>query len=202
MIAKQLRHARAPLRFAALIVAVGLLFGAPNSAQARDMTGKGGVGLLVTTAGMPMLAFRYWRTNAALEGLIGYVATTPTPATADHPDTTQVRLALGFLYRLHDAAKSSLSLGLRPWLQYTLASSPTEKDQSQWRFGAEIPLQGEVFLNDHFSLIGHVGLTFDFAPPQARADGNATSLDALKDSTLVIGMRGGFSGGAGVTYYF
>ncbi len=189
---------RITVRFLTVLVLVVLAI----PAQARDMTGKGGIGVLVTTEGMPMLAFRYWRTHLALEGLLGYVATTPTPATLERPDTTQLRIALGFLYRLADDQKASLALGLRPWLQYTLQSATDQKDQSTWRFGAEIPLQGEVFLNDHISLIGHVGLTIDLATPQARTDGSATALDLRKDTTLLIGVRGGFSGGAGVTYYF
>ncbi len=192
------------------VLLLGLLAATPS--YARDMTGKGGVGLLVTTDGMPMAVFRYWRTSFAVEGLVGYVSATPAPARVTHPDTTQVRLALGFLYRIGDAAKASLALGVRPWVEYTLASysvfyrpngqTPTQIDDGTWRFGAEIPLHGEVFLNDHFSLVGHVGLTFDLGPPNGRPDGTATSLDQQKDATLLIGVRGGFAGGAGATYYF
>lgn len=176
------------------------------------MTGKGGIGVLVTTEGMPMASFRYWRTNFALEGLLGYVASTPTPARVTRPDLTQLRFAFGLLYRIADAAKASLAIGVRPWLQYTLASysvyyrpsgqAPTEVDDGSWRFGAEIPLHGEVFLNDHISLVGHVGLTVDLGTPLGRSDGAATALDRQKDTTVLIGLRGGFAGGAGATYYF
>lgn len=176
------------------------------------MTGKGGVGLLVTTEGMPMAAFRYWRTSYALEALVGYVSATPVPARVTRPDTTQVRVSLGFLYRIGDAPKASLAIGLRPWVEYTLVSysvfyrpngqTPTQVDDGNWRFGTEIPLHGEVFLNDHFSLIGHVGLNVDFGSPVARLSGTATALDQQKDASLFIGVRGGFAGGVGATYYF
>ena len=202
MIAKHLRHARSKKRIAGQFLAMVVFLACALPAQARDMTGKGGVGALITTEGVPMAVFRYWRTNVALEGLLGYVASTPTPATVARPDTTQVRVAIGFLYRLHDAQRASLALGVRPWLQYTLTKSPDQNDQSNWRLGAEIPLQAEVFLNDHFSLIGHAGLTIDLAQPQARGDGLTTTLDQKQDTSLLIGVRGGFSGGAGFTYYF
>ena len=195
----------------ALAVVVALLWMA-FPAQARDMTGKGGVGMLLTTEGMPMASFRYWRTNFALEGLIGYVSTTPVPARLTHPDTTQVRFALGFLYRIGDASKASLAIGLRPWASYLLTTwsvfyrpdgqAPSQVENSCWRFGAEIPLHGEVFLNDHFSLVGHVGLTIDLGPPIGHINcGNSLAV-GQKDPTLVIGVQGGFAGGAGATYYF
>lgn len=193
-------------------VALAVLLFAAAPAYARDMTGKGGVGLLITTEGMPMATFRYWRSSVALEALVGYVSTTPATARVSHPDVTQLRIALGLLYKLGDASRASLSLGLRPWLQYTLSTysiflrpsgqAADEVEDSNWRFGAEIPLQGEVFLNDHFSLIGHVGLTMDIGPPISRSDGAATALDLQKDTTFLIGVRGGFAGGAGATYYF
>ncbi len=212
MIAKPVRHAKVCLQFLTGLPLLAVLVLAASPVQARDMTGKGGVGMLVTTEGMPMAAFRYWRTNFAVELLVGYVATTPSPATVTRPDTTQVRAAIGFLYRIADAPKTSLAIGLRPWLQYRLTSysiylrpnnqALTEMDPGFWSFGAEIPLHGEVFLNDHFSLIGHVGLTIDLGAPLARSDAAATTLDQAKDTNLLIGIRGGFSGGAGVTYYF
>jgi hypothetical protein len=195
---------------ACALAAVLFLLAVP--AQARDMTGKGGVGMLLTTEGVPMASFRYWRTNFALEGLIGYVSTTPVPARLTHPDTTQVRFSLGFLYRIGDAPKASLAIGLRPWAEYLLTSwslfyrpdgqtlSPTEN--SCWRFGTEIPLHGEVFLNDHFSLVGHVGLTFDFGPPIGHINCGTAPNVGKGDPTLVIGLRGGFAGGAGASYYF
>ena len=192
------------------LLVLAVLFFAAIPAQARDMTGKGGVGLLITTEGMPMAVFRYWRTNLALEGLFGYVSTTAVPARVTRPDLTQLRLAIGILYRIADAPKASLAIGIRPWLQYTLASYavfyrpgvPTTVDDGSWRFGAEIPLHGELFLNDHFSLIGHVGLTIDLGQPLGRSDGATTALDQAKDTSVLIGVRGGFAGGAGFTYYF
>ncbi len=206
-----MRHAKVCLRILAVLLLAGPHFVAAP-AQARDMTGKGGIGLLITTEGMPMVAFRYWRTNFAFEALAGYAATTPVPATVNQPDTTQVRFAMGLLYRVADSPKASLAVGLRPWVQYRLTSydvylrpagqAPTEMSPSSWNFGAEIPLHGEVFLSDHFSLIGHVGLTIDLGAPAARTDGTMTVLDRATDTTLLIGIRGGFSGGVGVTYYF
>lgn len=192
------------------VVAVLLLLAFP--AQARDMTGKGGIGVLLTTEGMPMASFRYWRTNFAIETLAGYVSSTPVPARLSHPDTTQVRLSIGFLYRIGDAPKASLAIGVRPWVEYQLASwsvayrpdgqTPSEVDNGCWRFGAEIPLHGEFFLNDHFSLVGHAGLTIDLGPPLGRINCSSPAPGAPADPALVIGVQGGFSGGAGMTYYF
>jgi hypothetical protein len=125
-----------------------------------------------------MLAMRYWRTQFALEALVGYQATTPVPARISRPDETNLRLSLGLLYRIADAQKASLAVGIRPWAQYQAASytlsyrpgggDAVEVDTSSWRFGAEIPLHAEVFLNDHFSLSGQAALTRGWADDRAR----------------------------------
>ena len=180
--------------------------------QARDMTGKGGVGMLVTNDGMPMLAFRYWRTQVALEVLAGYVATTPSQPTAVRQDLTELVVAMGLLYRVADAPRASLSVGVRPWARYllgqytvpatTAGGSPTSIDTSTWRFGAEIPLQAEAFLTDHFGLVGSVGLTVDLGQPISVGASRATTLDTQANTSVLVGVRGGFSGGLGAMYYF
>lgn len=188
-----------PKHLATVLLLLALLL-MPLESLARDMTGKGGVGVLVTTEALPMLAFRYWRTNFALELLAGYrsVSLAPQPA-QPRPEQIDVLFALGLLYRVADGARASLALGLRPWLRYTLQSV---HDQSSWRFGTEIPLQAEAFLTDHFSLIGAVGLTIDFGAPIVRSTTTGTSLDGPTDTGVLLGVRGGFSGGLGATYYF
>ena len=198
-----------------LLAAWIVLVAAPH-AHARDMTGKGGVGLLVTNSAMPMASFRYWRTQLALEVLAGYVASTPVSATAARPDQTNLLVAVGLLYRIADAPKASLSLGLRPWVRYTLTSFGVDErdadnpgewtvrtiDVSTWRFGAEIPLQAEAFLTDHFGLVGSVGLTMDLGRPLVIGRDHSGTLDRDTSAGVLLGVRGGFSGGLGATYYF
>lgn len=204
MITKRPCHAKVPSPRALLGAALLALLLAARPAQARDMTGKGGVGALLTAAGMPMASFRYWRTNFALELLGGYVTSRPAEPQPGNQETTQLRLAVGLLYRLADSQRASLAVGLRPWLQYFVPRDPAAADNpSTWRFGAELPLQAELFLNDHVSLVGLVGLTIDVGKPLTRGDGADTALERGQGgSDIVIGMRGGFSGGAGVSYYF
>lgn len=49
---------------------------APWTAQARDMTGKASVGVLMTNDGLAKLALRYWRTQMAVEVTAGWESRT------------------------------------------------------------------------------------------------------------------------------
>ena len=59
--------------FACCSVLAGSL-GGGQAGLCRDMTGKMGVGLQVTGAGMPVAAIRYWRTHYAIEAMAGWTS--------------------------------------------------------------------------------------------------------------------------------
>lgn len=219
------------------------------------MTGKAGLGVLVTGARLPMAAVRYWRTQFAFEALFGWTtrqSTQPTvslhgghlqPTAAGLPpspeavaacqgsvldqrssvacatdlELAQTRLSIGLLWRIADAPRASLIIGLRPWVQW---STQTEKTTTTLvyhtkgltlpvvatnqplprQYGLEIPLIAEFFFNDHASMSGQVALQVG----RGTAIGYpTTTLEArATDTSFLIGLRGSWSGGAGVTFYF
>jgi len=127
------------------------------------------------------------------------------------------RFAVGMLYRIGDAPRVSLAIGVRPWLQWTdrtetpsfvktfrssestlpTGSSP---DSLPTRWGVEVPLVAEFFLNDHASITGQLGLAVGSgALPEPSID-KATA--AVDNDGWWVGLRGAWSGGAGLLYYF
>lgn len=136
------------------------------------------------------------------------------------------RFAVGALYRIADAPRVSLALGVRPWLQWAdrtetpefmrtyqdkdttlpIASSP---DSLPTRWGVEVPLVAEFFLNDHASITGQLGLGVGSGSLPERSYDKATASisddnpkTAANEAGWWIGLRGAWSGGVGLLYYF
>ncbi|MFZ4577644.1 MAG: hypothetical protein ACOYOB_04530 [Myxococcota bacterium] len=182
-----------------MIVLMGTLCCLP--CQARDMTGKAGIGALATTSGMQFLTLRYWRTNVATEVLAGWQSLAENAV--DAADVTQLRVGLGLGYRIGDQPKASLTAGVRPWMQIeyrTVRVDTTDQTNTYLRYGVEFPLQGEYFVSDNFSVLGTVGVSVAFGAPVGVAQ------DALaqetRDGSVLVTLGGGFSGGLGMSYYF
>lgn len=220
-----------------------------NTAHARDMTGKAGVGVQVDAQNVPRLVFRYWRTNSAIELLAAWPSRTAQwPAdsklsdlpvasrpTADgnvmqhyfYEQRQPIRIALGFLYRIGDAPRASLAIGVRPWLQIDkrnfrwrsenpgevpLVDPPfQDKDGTAvapqevtfWNYGVELPLQAEAFLTDNFSLQGYVSINATLGVPVDEKTALSNPLAARADAnTFTLSTAGAFSGGAGFCFYF
>lgn len=185
----------------AVAIACGLVWA--GGVQARDMTGKAGIGMVAATTGTPYLSFRYWRTKVAVEALVSYAqhsAGDLNPANA--PNVSDLRVALGLLYRIGDQPRASLAFGLRPWLVYhaeTAVASTTSSGGID-RYGMEFPLQAELFLTDNFSLQGTVAANVQLGSTATRA---SNQLEArASNGSVLLTLGGGFSGGLGFSYYF
>jgi hypothetical protein len=133
-------------------------------------------------------------------------------------DLSHLRFGFGWLRRIHDAPRSTLAVGVRPWLQLSTEtatatvnitsadgrSSPASVRQSvqglplQW--GIELPLVAEAFFSDHVSLTGHVAIGIGRGRRPAYAEDAIAAREAADDWWLASG--GTFSGGAGLAYYF
>lgn len=129
-------------------------------------------------------------------------------------ELSTLRIATGMLWRVGDAPRASLSLGLRPWVQLSsetlkltrttaLGKESNSGDGNKTTnlatlWGVDLPLQAEAFLTDHASLNGHVALTIGYGAVPVHS-----SSKVLQDARGVwIGSSGSFSGGAGFSYYF
>jgi len=182
---------------------------------ARDMTGKAGFGLTASSAGPPSLSMRYWRTQSAYELLVAATSYSSDPVQIDPTHTmttldTQLRVAIGMLYRIGDHPRTSLAVGLRPWILYEYGGTDTTDSTTKatkrtagdfpLRFGVEVPLQAEMFLTDHFGLVALVSLSFGTGAPLG-SPADQLSLRAQKGSKLVM-LGGAFGGGIGASYYF
>lgn len=167
------------------------------------MTGKGGLGVLATTTGTPYLSFRYWRTKAAIEILASYTSHSASDLNAaNEPNISDLRVALGVLFRIGDQPRASLSVGVRPWLVYHAETrpSPALAKGGVDRYGIELPLQAEFFLMDNFSLLGTVAANIQLGSTATQAD---TQLEARAgNGSFLVTVGGGFSGGLGFSYYF
>jgi hypothetical protein len=189
------------LRIARAACVLGLL--ATRSVQARDMTGKAGIGVVAATTGTPYLTFRYWRTKVAIEALVSYTshsAADLNPANA--PNVSDLRVAAGLLYRIGDQPRASLGFGVRPWLVYHAETQPQLSQTSGGvdRYGVEFPLQAELFLTDNFSIQGTVAANLQLGSTATRA---ANQLEAhAGNGSILLTIGGGFSGGLGFSYYF
>jgi hypothetical protein len=188
-------------RIALAACVVGLL--AASSVQARDMTGKAGIGMVAATTGTPYLTFRYWRTKVAIEALVSYTshsAADLNPANA--PNVSDLRIAAGLLYRIGDQPRASLGFGVRPWLVYHAETQPQLSQTSGGvdRYGVEFPLQAELFLTDNFSIQGTVAANLQLGSTATRA---SNQLEAhAGNGSILLTFGGGFSGGLGFSYYF
>lgn len=206
----------------AVLVLPLLLAGWPAPARARDMTGKGGLGLLWTQGSVPVMTLRYWRTDLAVEALAGMErhleAPSPPPtgtaATVVEPASTAVRVALGALYRIGDQARTSLLLGVRPWVHIkyetkvvrrydTTGKSTTDAQPAEStpvHFGIDLPLVAEVFLNDHFGLLGSVAVSMRYGAPTEATPRQLAS--RAGGASWLLELGGGWAGGLGAVYYF
>jgi hypothetical protein len=231
-------------------------------AVARDMTGKGGVGLLIVPAAAPVAALRYWRTNQAFEVLVGWdksydfgarpvaqkdpasLCTPPQRDVVDF-DFTGLRVAGSWLKVLADHPRATLALGVRPWVQIDYdtehrvphacevvgkqavepatgtpiwgpdgkpvqqvgtrserwtAGERVSRTPTSLRLGLDVPLQAELFLNDHFGLQGYVAISLRRGAPAVRDPSGLAARAGAESWSLDLG--GAWSGGAGATFYF
>ena len=190
-----------------------------GAAAGRDMTGKGGIGVLQPigdgTQNTPtLLAFRYWRTQFAFELLAGFDTSpgaictdaeansnageaAPGSPTNCGARQSSVRGGATVLFRLLDSPQFSAGLGGRVWfiLDHLRAGD------SQLGTVIELPFQVEYFLNDNASVQAGVGPvllmlgSFD-------EGGIGTTLLGNARNGVQVRVGGRYSGGAGFTYYF
>ncbi len=198
-----------------LVVLFGLALTRPVAA--RDMTGKGGFGVLQpigdgARSTPTLFAFRYWRTRFAFELLAGFDTSPdvlcPQTETSDATGTvatpvncgarqSSVRGGAAILWRLVDSRQISASVGARGWF---ILDHLRDGDS---RFGTvlELPFQVEYFLNDNASVQAGVGPVL-LSLGNFDAGGVGTSLVGNATNGVQILIGGRYSGGAGFTYYF
>lgn len=127
------------------------------------------------------------------------------------------RFALGALLRIADAPRASLAVGVRPWLQLsnrvetptyvatkagvkTTVPTAATPDSLAARWGVEIPVVAEFFLNDHISISGQLGLGFGWgATPELSTQ---AITQTMGDDDVWLALQGNWSGGVGLLFYF
>lgn len=198
-----------------MALTAALLASLASTAAARDMTGKGGVGLLVPTSDVlgqtPAIALRYWRQTFAIEAMIGYEGLRASDGT---DDTRRVHAGAGTTWKLIDGARLSAGVGGRVWMQFTSHEvTVIEGDKTSVStlndLGLlfELLLVAEWFVSDHLGISAAVGPSFfavtSFAPASS-ADSGITDLLGSKASRggSLIELGGRYGGGIGLQYYF
>ncbi len=175
-----------------VVLALGLTHG--TGAWARDLNGKLGVGVRQTLNGpagdaVTGFAADYW--TGFLQ--VGFIASVDVVAPQARASRTALGLALHVLYAVARTPYANLMVGGR------FGTALREGGQSRTRalYFAEVPLEVEAYLGDHFAVLGHVGLTVAWAP---QADAPLWPAGAGSGVALVLG--GAFGGGVGFEYYF
>lgn len=188
---------------------------APTTAQARDMSGKGGVGLLVPTSEVlgrtPVIALRYWRQSIAVEAMVGYDW---LRSSSGDDDTSNLHAGAGMTWKLVDGARLSAGVGGRLWMQYrsneltTINNGKKSYDiQNDLGLLLELLLVAEWFVSDHLGISAGVGpsifVVSSFAPT-SRTDSGIADLLGTKASRggSLIELGGRYGGGIGLQYYF
>ena len=195
---------------------------APLDAQARDMTGKAGLGFtgrLVSTLhrSAPALTFRYWRETFAIELIAGFDWDIDQSRLRE---TRQFNGGFGVLYRVYDVPRVSAAIGGRLFVQGTTSDVEadsvlvTASDNGQVRVLDElsssslvfdlviaVPLQIEFFLSDHSAITASVGLSL-VASSGGNGSVGAGATPMPRTAGGRIELAGRHSGGIGYTYYF
>lgn len=191
------------LRKLALALVITSMVGLSGPASAKDMNGKFGVGLSQSLTsslpgnGVTGIGLNYWIGNLKLGTIFGM--------NFYFPDAGDVRstvlIAVQALYAIARADDVNLNFGLRfnMGIDAGAPATPPATGTADTLFGVQfdIPIEGEYFLSEHFSLYGHVGVTLTIIG----TDGNPLMPGTPKGFNLGIG-QGGFAGGAGFNFYF
>ena len=175
----------------ALLLTVAIALSAP--AHAKDMRGKFGVGLNQSlTSGVTGIGLNYWIGNLKVGGIFGMNFFFPDGG-GDVEST--VLIGLQGLYAIARADDANLNFGLR----FNMGIADPGAADTVFGVQFDIPLEGEYFLSEHFSLYGHVGLTMTIIGD----DPNPLEHNVVHAKGFNLGVGdGGFSGGAGFNFYF
>lgn len=180
--------------FSKVTVALLILGLGAGAASAKDMGGKFGIGLNQSlTGGSTGLAANYWIGNFKLGAILGFDIFSPNADGAD--PATNLDFGVQGLFAIARANNVNLNTGLRFTLGFV--DTGVANADTQTSFGFEIPLEAEYFFDDHFSILGHVGLVINIIPEEGDAFGSG-----LTDGIQFGFGTGGFSGGVGFNFYF
>ncbi len=189
---------------------------ATQSAVAKDMNGKFGLGISQTFGGVSGFGFQYYFTRSlALDVDVG-VSFASTP---DGQSSTAFVGGLGIFYALVQHRTANLLIGLRG--DFGVRSAPSDAPEttladavnrsttpeetafsgSVFQFNLEIPLVIEFFFSDSVSFHVAAGALLVFVPEQgAFLDAKGV---AFESSSFILALgSGGFLGSAGVTFWF
>lgn len=207
-----------------VFVAINSLMMLPSPALARDMTGKGGVGILARLHGdqsiKPSLAIRYWREKIAIDLLAGI--DWQLEQKTSEPALGFFQIGLGVHRRVFDSRFVSATVGLRAWGHYgwtktRLIDTMIEcnrltfksKVDNRLQLVAEFPFQVEFFLSDHASIVGSVGFSVGWHSAYSEVTDTESQTDLTEflsrrahKSGFRVELGGNYSGGIGYTYYF
>ncbi len=172
----------------------------PLGASARDMNGKFGLGLDVSSGGVSGLGMRYFVSNVKIDLTLGVNAFIPSGS-----GDTQLGFytAPAVIYEFARSRKANLGIGLRANLGYK--NKAANNGSSTFEVNIEIPLEAEYYFTSHFAMNFSVSLLFDIVPASGRILKNKGASGQGVPSQKGFGISfgaGSLIAGAGFTYYF
>ncbi len=184
-----------------IIVIVSELLLATNS-PAKDMNGKFGIGVETSIGGISGLHMDYFIGNVKTELTLGTNIFIPKDNTKNNQFGFYT--APGFVYVFDMNAHANLAFGAKLNFGYQNKAA-TGTDKSAFELSIELPVEGEYFFSNHFSMHFDVGMLFDLVPSNKAIMSSSTPVNQNMQS--VAGYAISFGAGrfvftGGFTYYF
>jgi hypothetical protein len=207
------------MRRIGLLVVMLVLF-AQFPAAARDMNGKFGVGYEQSLGGVSGLEVRYFISDFAISGIVGFDLFKPS----NSDPRTAVQFAVGTIYNFARFEIVNLGIGVRAgagWKNGDAVTAERKRDAgckgsdpcpvvqpagNVWQVNVEIPLMAELFFTDHFSIHLATGILFTILTHESTVmkqtgTGGVVPESGEKGFGFGIG-NGSLFGSAGFTVYF
>ena len=121
-----------------------------STANAKDMSGRFGLGGQLDSGGLAGLSLKYWISDLGIQGIFG-LSMVGESADGAGDDATALGLGLRVLYNIARANDTNLYAGAG------VSLGLIDADQTQ----LDVILGVEHFFTDHFSVAGHIGLHVD-----------------------------------------
>jgi len=177
-------------------------------ANAKDLAGRFGVGVVQSLGGVSGLAFRLWPSERlGLEAIVG-VRVIVAGGSSESQLATSVGGSVGVVYNVARSLHANLGLGGRVSVGYRSRSAAQLLDpaatESITQVNLELPsVVLEFFLSDSFSVSVATGVVIDLVPAAGRTldvPGHE-GFDTPSTTIVDIGI-GALAGSLGLVYYF
>ena len=169
--------------------------------QAKDLSGRFGLGLEQSLGGVTGVTMRYWPGQH-----FGILATVGADVITQDDFkflNTNIGVSAGFVYNFAESLHANLGAGLRLAIGFeTGYDSDESQEGAVFQFDIELPVMTEFFLSDSFSVSLAVGVVIAMIPLTGAVFSSSEATDAPQSTETIHFGIGNFTSQIGVVYYF